>query len=749
MTTAQACLSSGALVHMLREEPVDLPKLYVINEKELFDGRFIFKSIFYDKWPERRISGELRLPIARRDPSKTVQSGDVIQVLEYDFDSKYGCLLIEDFVRVHMDSSSSVSNINWEAGQVLSIVEDCHTSEVVSVVPLYAYPSFEGKLDVCLYTMLQPQHRQQPSNDNGPGVGRRTNNLFKGNRVYDRRFLQILRVQKREFDVYSCVISDGRYYIKTTVASSQKPKLFEMIHTNQIIDGSVVSANITFFRSRMTKPPVVSVVQRSANVIGCPENIMTLMDIWDMETELNEFRHDSSPLLRDEWIIPDHLSVQFITFLESIDWSIHTHARGAATDIPQLVLNISSPDERTSDDARMDLFSTIFREGFVFDSTLVTMPTLIRLLDESISESVAVKNVLKVLLGMTEGCVDDLKRLASRREALRLFAWERNVQEEETMGCVDKQIKMKTDIVNFMKSKSIIMLLLQHPTTDMLRLLPNLISDETAATVLKYIMDRVLHGEENLSVLAALLHCLAVAFPTDPTVNDLLLRYLKDKSTPLLCQLGVSLGLIYSLETAAPVVCLDVLHALIRDHTDCHELRNTFYPGLITPYASWHIDVMKALVSFGLPGVPVIAANLKRFFEHDDCSSMVQVLDQATKLCFTKTLGDPSPEFTCLNLVQRDLLRAISELPEEMVKSKDWQRDNEEHRNSRKSHLRDHLCRLLRNYGLPHDLVDLGALLARWDRWERRRTLFLVVRHGQGPLHGLSNNVVRYLTKFM
>src|SRR5260221_6553853 len=82
--------------------------------------------------------------------------------------------------------------------------------------------------------------------------------------------------------------------------------------------------------------------------------------------------------------------------LDRVDWAHLTHAYGPATDVPDLIRALASPDTATRHAAYDALYGTIWHQGSVYAATGSAVPFLIELLTE---ESVEEKATLLALLG--------------------------------------------------------------------------------------------------------------------------------------------------------------------------------------------------------------------------------------------------------------------------------------------------------------------------------------------------------------
>ncbi|WP_152049962.1 HEAT repeat domain-containing protein [Tautonia marina] len=69
--------------------------------------------------------------------------------------------------------------------------------------------------------------------------------------------------------------------------------------------------------------------------------------------------------------------------LDSIDWATLTHAYGEATDVPNLLRALLSPDSGERDEALDTLFGNIWHQGTVYPATAAAVPFLYELLQDA------------------------------------------------------------------------------------------------------------------------------------------------------------------------------------------------------------------------------------------------------------------------------------------------------------------------------------------------------------------------------
>ncbi|WP_169975190.1 HEAT repeat domain-containing protein [Tautonia rosea] len=69
--------------------------------------------------------------------------------------------------------------------------------------------------------------------------------------------------------------------------------------------------------------------------------------------------------------------------LDAIDWTRLNHAYGAATDVPDLIRALLSPESAVREEAIHDLFGNIWHQGTVYPATAAAVPFLYELLEYS------------------------------------------------------------------------------------------------------------------------------------------------------------------------------------------------------------------------------------------------------------------------------------------------------------------------------------------------------------------------------
>ncbi len=84
--------------------------------------------------------------------------------------------------------------------------------------------------------------------------------------------------------------------------------------------------------------------------------------------------------------------------LDSIDWQHLTHAYGPATDVPDLIRALASPEKSMRDQALYELHGNIWHQGTVYEATAYAVPFLIRLLTyESVEDKAGILALLSCI----------------------------------------------------------------------------------------------------------------------------------------------------------------------------------------------------------------------------------------------------------------------------------------------------------------------------------------------------------------
>src|SRR5260370_14556458 len=84
--------------------------------------------------------------------------------------------------------------------------------------------------------------------------------------------------------------------------------------------------------------------------------------------------------------------------LDCVDWAHLNHAYGSATDVPDMIRALASPDTATRHAAYDALYGTILHQGSVYAATGSAVPFLIELLtEESVEEKARLLALLRYL----------------------------------------------------------------------------------------------------------------------------------------------------------------------------------------------------------------------------------------------------------------------------------------------------------------------------------------------------------------
>lgn len=87
--------------------------------------------------------------------------------------------------------------------------------------------------------------------------------------------------------------------------------------------------------------------------------------------------------------------------LDSINWKSLKHAYGAATDVPDLLRDLSGNDKQAQDDALYELYGNIFHQGTRYEATPYAVPFLFELLNSA--EVSAKANIVRLLINLALG----------------------------------------------------------------------------------------------------------------------------------------------------------------------------------------------------------------------------------------------------------------------------------------------------------------------------------------------------------
>ena len=72
--------------------------------------------------------------------------------------------------------------------------------------------------------------------------------------------------------------------------------------------------------------------------------------------------------------------------LDSIRWDELEHAYGEASDVPQMIRYLASPDAEVREGALWSLYGNIWHQGTVYEATAYAIPFLLELLEQSVVE---------------------------------------------------------------------------------------------------------------------------------------------------------------------------------------------------------------------------------------------------------------------------------------------------------------------------------------------------------------------------
>jgi hypothetical protein len=108
--------------------------------------------------------------------------------------------------------------------------------------------------------------------------------------------------------------------------------------------------------------------------------------------------------------------------LERVQWSLHHHAYGQATNVPALLSSVESPDADTRRDALRELWGTVWHQGTVYDCTPLVVPFLIELLGDSVIAK-DTRGELTILLASIAGAMSFVDESSSPK--MWPAAWQR------------------------------------------------------------------------------------------------------------------------------------------------------------------------------------------------------------------------------------------------------------------------------------------------------------------------------------
>src|SRR5437660_1302427 len=73
-------------------------------------------------------------------------------------------------------------------------------------------------------------------------------------------------------------------------------------------------------------------------------------------------------------------SFAMLETLSAVPWSELQHAYGTASDVPELIRALASPEQKVHEDALVYLYSRVLHQGSVYSSTPYVVPFLCELL---------------------------------------------------------------------------------------------------------------------------------------------------------------------------------------------------------------------------------------------------------------------------------------------------------------------------------------------------------------------------------
>lgn len=87
--------------------------------------------------------------------------------------------------------------------------------------------------------------------------------------------------------------------------------------------------------------------------------------------------------------------------LDDVPWSSLTHAYGSASDTPEFIRQLTSPDQQTYQEAAKELFGSLNHQGDIYQASAYAVPFLLEL---ALQPAVQDRDViLALLIGMAEG----------------------------------------------------------------------------------------------------------------------------------------------------------------------------------------------------------------------------------------------------------------------------------------------------------------------------------------------------------
>lgn len=106
-----------------------------------------------------------------------------------------------------------------------------------------------------------------------------------------------------------------------------------------------------------------------------------------------------------------------LTGIEDVDWASMNHAYGDASDVPDLLRGLASPDPAERDEALDGMYGAVHHQGDVYDSTLACVPFLFGLLaDASVRDRGAIVGLLRSIAGEEEPDPEEIGGLLDDEE---------------------------------------------------------------------------------------------------------------------------------------------------------------------------------------------------------------------------------------------------------------------------------------------------------------------------------------------
>ena len=103
--------------------------------------------------------------------------------------------------------------------------------------------------------------------------------------------------------------------------------------------------------------------------------------------------------------------------IEDVGWASMNHAYGDASDVPDLLRGLASPDPAERDEALDGMYGAVHHQGDVYDSTLACVPFLFGLLaDDSVRDRGAIVGLLRSIAGEEEPDPDEIGGMCDDEE---------------------------------------------------------------------------------------------------------------------------------------------------------------------------------------------------------------------------------------------------------------------------------------------------------------------------------------------